>query len=289
MPYNKLLYLKKNKKHTDDITSNRIFNLIVNRNNNDNKLSEIIKSTKNISVIDSKNNKIKVIVKPRVQSIVNLNNKFPPVYDQGILGSCTACALAGMIYYFHSSLKSSRLFIYYNERKLDNTIPDDVGSTLQNGIECLKKYGACQENEWPYIINKFAIKPPKKCYIYAKKHLVTQAKNIDETFLNMKSFITRGYPFVVGILIYQSFMSNYVSLTGNVPMPDINNEILLGGHAVICIGYNDNTKQWIMRNSWSKKWGVNGNFYLPYSYLLDPKLAGDMWTIININCNDNHN
>ena len=49
-----------------------------------------------------------------------------------------------MIYYFHSSLQSSRLFIYYNERKLDNNIPDDVGSTLANGIECLKKYGTCQ-------------------------------------------------------------------------------------------------------------------------------------------------
>ena len=44
-----------------------------------------------------------------------------------------------------------------------------------------------------------------------------------------------------------------------------------------------------MRNSWSKKWEINGNFFLSYSYLLDPHLAGDMWTIININCNENHN
>jgi len=288
MSCRKNLFLKnKTNKIIDDITTNKIYNLIVNRSESEHKLTQIIKN-KSISVIDSKNNKIKVFAKPRVQSIVNLNDKLPKVYDQGTLGSCTACALAGMIYYFHSSLKSLRLFIYYNERKLDNNIPDDVGSTLENGIECLEKYGVCNENEWPYIINKFTIEPPKKCYINAKKHLVSKAKSIDETLLNMKSFLTRGYPFVVGIRVYDSFVSRVVSITGIVPMPNIKKERLLGGHAVICIGYNDITQQWIMRNSWGKKWGINGNFFLPYSYLLDNYLAGDMWTIININCNDDH-
>ena len=57
----------------------------------------------------------------------------------------------------------------------------------------------------------------------------------------MKSFLTRGYPFVVGIRVYESFITKYVTLTGNVPVPNIKKEMLLGGHAVICIGYNDKT------------------------------------------------
>jgi C1A family cysteine protease len=59
-------------------------------------------------------------------------------------------------------------------------------------------------------------------------------------------------------------------------MPNINTETFLGGHCVVCVGYN--TKYWIMRNSW----GNNGYFYLPYDYLLNDNLATDMWCIIKI-------
>ena len=95
----------------------------------------------------------------------------------------------------------------------------------------------------------------------------------------MKSFLAQGFPFVVGIQIYKSFETNQVAKTGIVPLPNTNNETLLGGHAVVCVGYNDKTQQWIMRNSWGSLWGEKGYFYLPYAYLLDSDLAGDMWTI----------
>jgi C1A family cysteine protease len=68
-------------------------------------------------------------------------------------------------------------------------------------------------------------------------------------------------------------------------MPNINKELLLGGHAIVCVGYNDNTQQWIMRNSWSSSWGAKGYFYLPYAYLLNDNLSTDMWTITSLKTN----
>ena len=62
-------------------------------------------------------------------------------------------------------------------------------------------------------------------------------------------------------------------------MPDIKTETLLGGHAVLCIGYDDNKKVWIMRNSW----GMSGYFTLPYAYLLNSTLSSDLWNIMKIN------
>ena len=56
-------------------------------------------------------------------------------------------------------------------------------------------------------------------------------------------------------------------------------ESTLGGHAVVCVGYNDSLNSWIVRNSWGPSWGDNGHFYLPYGYLVDQHLACDFWVV----------
>jgi C1A family cysteine protease len=95
----------------------------------------------------------------------------------------------------------------------------------------------------------------------------------------MKTCLASGFPIVVGISVYSSFESQAVATSGNVPMPNINKEQCLGGHAVLVVGYDDTSKHWIMRNSWGTSWGMAGYFTLPYMYLLDSNLASDLWII----------
>jgi C1A family cysteine protease len=56
-------------------------------------------------------------------------------------------------------------------------------------------------------------------------------------------------------------------------------EKLLGGHAVIAVGYDDTQQRFIVRNSWGPKWGMAGYFTIPYQYLTDTNLADDFWTV----------
>ncbi|MBW4584462.1 hypothetical protein G7B40_017935 [Aetokthonos hydrillicola Thurmond2011] len=56
-------------------------------------------------------------------------------------------------------------------------------------------------------------------------------------------------------------------------------EQLLGGHAVLAVGYDDEEQRFIVRNSWDKEWGMQGYFSMQYAYLLDENLARDFWTI----------
>ncbi len=132
--------------------------------------------------------------------------------------------------------------------------------------------GICLESRWVYNENKFAIKPPNLCYSEALKNKV---KNIDNTLINMKSSLANNLPFVVGILIFES---DTVATTGIVPMPH-DKDPILGGHAVLVVGYDDIKQVWIIRNSWGNILGDEG--YLPYDYLINDNYASDLWTIVN--------
>jgi C1A family cysteine protease len=211
---------------------------------------------------------------------IDLRSKMPPIYDQKQLGSCTANALACAYEVLNKNLfVPSRLFIYYNERKLEHDIPEDSGALLSDGIKTLELYGVCPEDDWPYDISKFTSKPTAKCYEIALKHKVIKALNVLQDLTAMKTCLINGYPFVVGIAVYSSFESDEVAKSGNVPLPNVHKEELLGGHAVVCVGYDASKEVWIMRNSWGTSWGNNGYFTLPFTYLLDSSLSSDLWAI----------
>jgi len=216
----------------------------------------------------------------KLPSIVDLRKKMPPIYDQGQLGSCTANAICALAGYNNLLFVGSRLFVYYNERVLENTVNEDSGATLEDGMISLKKYGVCKDTLWPYNIQKFAVRPTENCYANAKKHLALEVTNVTNDILSIKQSLFHGYPLVVGIMIYESFETQVVAKTGMVPMP-LPTETLLGGHAVVIVGYDDTKKLWIMRNSWGASWGIKGYFYLPYEYLTSP-MASDLWNIIKM-------
>ena len=73
-------------------------------------------------------------------------------------------------------------------------------------------------------------------------------------------------------------MSADVAKTGEVPLPP-RGEQLIGGHAVLAVGYDDKIQRFIVRNSWGTGWGMKGYYTMPYGYLTDPGLSRDFWAI----------
>ena len=156
-----------------------------------------------------------------------------------------------------------------------DTVDYDSGASLRDGIKTLKNDGACHEVTWPYKISKFAKKPLVKCYIEAKKHLIQSYHRL-HTIQEMLTCLTEGYPFVFGFAVYESFESSKVKRTGIVNMPG-DDEVEIGGHAVMAAGYDQKAKRFLVRNSWGKGWGMSGYFTMPFKYL--ETLGGDFWTI----------
>ena len=218
----------------------------------------------------------------KLPTAVDLRPSCSPIEDQKALGSCTANALVGAIEFLERKdgvpfTNLSRLFIYYNERVIENTVNSDSGAQIRDGIKTLAKQGVCSEKKWPYTISKFKNKPNTTCYTEAAVHVITSYQRV-KTINDMRSCLAAGYPFVFGFTVYESFESSQVANTGVVPMPGTN-ESVLGGHAVVAVGYNDADQRFIVRNSWGTKWGKKGYCTMPYAYLTNTQLAGDMWTI----------
>jgi len=215
---------------------------------------------------------------------IDLRPHCSPVYAQGELGSCTANALAGAMQFERHKQKlkpdfiPSRLFIYYNERVMENSVDSDAGAQIRDGIKSIANQGDCPETEWPYDISKFTCKPALTCYQDAIKYKAVQYQRVPQILNQMKGCLASSYPFVFGFSVYTEFESDSAAKSGEINMPG-QKERLLGGHAVVAVGYDDTTQRFIVRNSWGDWWGIKGYFTLPYAYLTDPNLADDFWTI----------
>ena len=213
----------------------------------------------------------------------------PPVYNQGNLGSCTGNAIAAALEYdlIKQNLKDftpSRLFIYYNERLLEGTVKSDSGAMIRDGIKTVSKQGACKETIWPYDILKFARKPTVTAYKDGLNHVGVSYYSVNQTELEIKTALASNFPVIFGFTVFSSFETQEVATTGIVKMP-VANESVLGGHAVLIVGYDDSKRQFIVRNSWGESWGSNGYCFMPYSYITNRNLCSDFWVIRKKECN----
>jgi hypothetical protein len=234
---------------------------------------------------------------------IDLRSKMPPVYDQGHLGSCTSNAIAAVYEHWIGSqetseapcprgapcgsgsptgaFKPSRLFIYYNERLIENSIDTDAGAMIKDGFYSLDKYGVCPEYDYPYIVSRFKEKPSETAYLDATKHECHKYSRLEVSVANFKQALFLGHPVGFGFVVSKSF--ELIGSDGIMKIPD-KYEDILGGHAVVACGFDDtkthngSTGFLLVRNSWSSNWGLSGYFWMPYDFINDVN-CDDCWII----------
>jgi C1A family cysteine protease len=229
---------------------------------------------------------------------VDLRPKCPPVYNQGRIGSCTANAIAAAVEFDRRKnaqapdFVPSRLFIYFNERSIEGDIGFDRGAQLRDGIKSVHKLGVCPETEWPYDDTpaeydggpwpdgaKAATRPSMECYKDAARYKAVGYQRLVQTLSQLKGCLAQGFPFVFGFTVYTSFFDKTTGKQKVItPLPSDADRVI-GGHAVVGVGYQDAKTQFIVRNSWGADDADKGYFYMPYSYVTDPQLASDFWVI----------
>ncbi|MFT4141200.1 MAG: C1 family peptidase [Bacillus sp. (in: firmicutes)] len=214
---------------------------------------------------------------------VDLRSQLSPIVDQGQLGSCTVNAIASGLAEFkllqggNPLTRLSRLFLYWEERYLEGTVNEDSGAYIRDGMKVLQKIGTCPESEYPYNIKKFTTTPTAKQVVDATKFRMIKGYYRVSDITALKAALAENTPVVIGFNVYESFEED-VDETGIVPISDTDTEQLLGGHAVLAVGYKqiENENYIIIHNSWGTDWGAAGYCYMPEEFFTQG-LVTDMW------------
>lgn len=198
------------------------------------------------------------------------------IEDQRGLSSCTGNALTNayelrLRVKKKSDVELSRLFVYYNERVLENNVDQDEGATLRSGIKTLRTHGVCTEATWPYHDDLWDDKPSLQAYAEAKQRTLANYERVTNLGA-MRECLYRQQAFVFGIPIY----NDTVASPRNDWTFDQRGAQLLGYHAMCCVGYDDDKQRFLVKNSWGRDWGYAGYCFVSYDFM--QKEALDCWT-----------
>lgn len=220
---------------------------------------------------------------------IDLSSTCSPIKNQGSIGACTSFSTIGVMEFISKKNKISlnplsERFAYYATRMniMNNPDTSDTGSSIRDALKSVVKYGTCFNSLFPYN-GDYKIQPSQSIYTQALKNCVISYARYDDidsvgmnqlptTINTLKVSLSAGIPIIAGFTCYSNL---YNAVKGVIPPAKGD---IIGGHAIMIVGYDDSKKLFKFKNSWGTSWGVNGYGFLPYSYYL----SGDMYDIWSI-------
>lgn len=210
---------------------------------------------------------------PDLPPAVDLRPDFPPPGDQGGLGSCVAFATT---YALRSYLERpvhrqpladaagapdyARIF---SPAFTYNNIPKGPGggSTFPYALSFLAKYGALPWRESPY--DGLRVGPPADAAQLRRAEAFKLGGwgRIDVKTRDLKAFLATKHPVLFGAMIDQGFQEAKEGHIWNRKAG-----ALLGGHAMVLVGYDDAKNAFRVQNSWGAAWGGSGTGWIDYDW-----------------------
>ena len=211
---------------------------------------------------------------------LDLREYLQEITDQGSQGSCVAHVLT-CIKEYHEKIeevvrKNNKLPEAVNGRLLSpqfiynqRTIYPDPGMYPREAFKILQKNGVCFEREYRYnnetgLIEKNA-DILKKEIDFFKISNYARINSVDDA----KKALYNDGPILVSLPVYHYEVRFWDK--------QISNQNIIGGHAVTFVGYEEHG--FILRNSWGKRWGINGYIIYPFD---DWHKINEAWSCVDV-------
>lgn len=215
---------------------------------------------------------------------VSLEDKFPPIGDQGQYGTCVAWAVG---YNLKTALNAIEKG--WTTTQLSNsanqTSPKDLwfaipsaskgsrceGTNFEPAMDALITKGAASLNTVPYsslgtCAGTATGDSGNKLANYRKIAYKDGSKSSGMTVDNFKGYLHAGRPIAFGAQLGERFMA-----WDNATVIDYDTDTYKGQHAyhaMVLVGYDDSKSAFRVRNSWGTGWGDKGSIWVDYDFFL---------------------
>lgn len=189
---------------------------------------------------------------------VDGHNYVTAARSQGGCGSCVAFATAGAIEAHYAiqqktanptmDLSESSLF-FVADRQCNAGDPR-YGWWVPSAMDQMVNEGICFESNYPYRDVNQAAEIPNG----SERTLKIRGYDSTSDTAQMKRWLVEEGPLVTAFTVHSDFFAYWNSGSGVYSHVTGNS---VGGHAVLVVGYDDNAKAWICKNSWGNPIGAN--------------------------------
>lgn len=138
----------------------------------------------------------------------------------------------------------------------------DGGATLVDALNLLSSRGAVSWSEMPYNPDNYTLQPTSNQLQQARRYRISYWRRVNvQDPQEVKAQIQAGYPVMVGLLADEGLYR----LKGNQVWKRRKGK-LLGGHAVVIVGYDDRREAFKLMNSWGRRWADRGYGWVDYGF-----------------------
>jgi len=218
---------------------------------------------------------------------LDLRPQCTPVENQGEIGSCTANACVGALEYLYARRDGqapdlSRMFVYYNTRRLKGSLQLDSGATVAEAMAAVLAYGACRSQLWPYNPALFSEEPTTQAYADGRAHEAIQYARVPGLSGAIQA-LSQGYPVVFGTFIPKRCYE-VAATTGVIPTTTTEERQAqpTGGHCMLIVGYDLDRKVLLIRNSWGTDWGNAGYCEFPFEEVVWSCPDDSFWMLVEL-------
>jgi C1A family cysteine protease len=192
----------------------------------------------------------------------NGQNYVSPVLNQGNCGSCVAFATVGTL---ETQMNITSVIPALNPKYSTEALFSCGGGRCDGGWytssagRYVVSYGVPDEACAPYTMGATGKDVACRSACGDMDHRSQRAIRTSNPskIQDVKNALKKG-PMITSMYVYEDFVNYgsgvYKHTKGNG----------LGGHAISLIGFDDNKRAWIIRNSWGNEWGMDGFAYISY-------------------------
>ncbi len=138
----------------------------------------------------------------------------------------------------------------------------DGGASFIDALKLLSMSGAASLAEMPYRAGDYLSRPSPRAMQSAKRYRINTWRQVNvQDPRELKAHLNAGFPILIGALVDQGFQhlpagQSWKRRIGNV----------LGGHAMLVVGYDDSKNAFRIINSWTSSWSESGFGWIDYNY-----------------------